>query len=749
MKKNKYYKKNTEPDRMSPRGDVSGVMELVRRGLMLGITLFLTVFMVQNASAQENIAVDEGDSLALVAFYHATDGKNWDINSGWLTSDPLESWHGIYSVEEVEEGEWRVTRIDLRDNGLTGSFPEDMEAMDWLWRMEVTNNQMSGPFPDVLLALPRMRFPHIAQNFFSGEINWETVYGHETRTHMPLNNNYFEGVIPDIEEGDMPRTIGYNFANNRMSGDLPSGLEHLQNLRAFQLQGNKLTGDINELQGLAQVESLERFRIEYNYGLTAGPIPDWIGDMGDFLRHSLGLAGTNRTGEIPQWIGNMSVLPRLYLGGGDEIGGELPESMAFMESLQELDISNADFEGPIPEWIGQLPALTSLHLSDNDFTGTVPSSLNGSGIANLTLSDLALEGPLPDLGGMSLQNLTIDNPGFEMTDIPSWIGDQTSLESLHLTNLGITGDLPEFLSNLTALNEVSFDDNEITGEIPSWINDLEELIWFSISRTNMDISEVPSWLANHEDLEYIGLGGLGLSGTIPGFLGDLPMLTTLALDDNQFTGQIPNELGNLAFMDSLNLANNKLEGTIPSSLTDMGQYQGVTNLSALVLSGNENLTGDLPMEFTNWNPDVMRVLWFDGTGLCAPDDGAFSEWLDQVAIPYDENDPITLTSVRRTDECKDTSIDPDQQPNVFRLNQNYPNPFNPTTNISYQIPSETHVTLDVYDVLGQKVATLVNEQKNAGQYEVNFDAAKLASGTYIYRLKAGERTQTQTMMLIK
>ncbi|MEX0685046.1 MAG: T9SS type A sorting domain-containing protein [Balneolales bacterium] len=732
------YKRNTNPKNLS-----------AFRALIFSIALFQIVFLVHNASAQENIEVNKDDSLALVAFFHATEGQNWKNNSGWLTPDPLETWYGIYSVEEVQPDEHRVTRIDLRDNGLTGYVPEDLIDMDWLWRIEISSNQMSGPFPEVIWDLPRMRFPRMGPNFFSGEIPWEKVYTNEVVTHNILHDNYFEGQLPDIQEGNFPRAVSLDLYSNRLTGALPSGWEHLTSLRALQIQANKFTGSLDDLIGLKDVESLERFRVGYNYGLEAGPIPDWIEDMGDFLKHSLELSGTNRTGKIPEWIGNMSVLPRLYLGGGDDIGGELPESMAYMENLSSLIITEANFEGTIPEWIGQLPALSSLRLSDNAFTGTIPSSLNNSGVDDIRLVNLDLDGPLPNLGNMVLETLILDNPGFEMEDIPAWIGDQDGLIRLQLIQMGITGGLPEFLSNLTNMIDISFDDNAITGEVPSWITNLEDLRAFSVSRTNMEINEVPSWLSNHEELAYIGLGGLGLSGTIPGFLGDLPMLTTLALDDNELTGQIPNELGNLAFMDSLNLANNQLEGPIPSSLADMGWFEGVTNLSALVLSGNENLTGDLPMEFTNWNPDVLRVLWFDGTGLCAPDDGAFSEWLDQVATPYDPNDPITLTSLRRTDECKDTSIDPDQQPHVFRLNQNYPNPFNPTTNISYQIPSETHVTLDVFDVLGQKVATLVNEQKNAGQYEVNFDAAKLASGTYIYRLKAGERTQTQTMMLIK
>ena len=97
----------------------------------------------------------------------------------------------------------------------------------------------------------------------------------------------------------------------------------------------------------------------------------------------------------------------------------------------------------------------------------------------------------------------------------------------------------------------------------------------------------------------------------------------------------------------------------------------------------------------------------------------------------------------------------DLTPDNFTLYQNYPNPFNPTTTIKYSIPSvistegRNLVTLKVYDVLGNEIATLVNEEKSAGEYQVNFDASKLASGIYFYQLKAGSFVQTKKMILLK
>jgi hypothetical protein len=83
------------------------------------------------------------------------------------------------------------------------------------------------------------------------------------------------------------------------------------------------------------------------------------------------------------------------------------------------------------------------------------------------------------------------------------------------------------------------------------------------------------------------------------------------------------------------------------------------------------------------------------------------------------------------------------------LEQNYPNPFNPSTKIKYQIPVSGFVSLKVYDVLGKEIASLVQEVKSAGIYEVQFDASELVSGVYFYTLKVGDFIQTRKMILLK
>ena len=88
-------------------------------------------------------------------------------------------------------------------------------------------------------------------------------------------------------------------------------------------------------------------------------------------------------------------------------------------------------------------------------------------------------------------------------------------------------------------------------------------------------------------------------------------------------------------------------------------------------------------------------------------------------------------------------------PADYVLKQNYPYPFNPTTTIKYSIPQQGLVTIKIYNTLGEEVATIINNEKPAGSYEVEFDATSLPSGIYFYKLQTANFTQTKKMILLK
>jgi hypothetical protein len=97
-----------------------------------------------------------------------------------------------------------------------------------------------------------------------------------------------------------------------------------------------------------------------------------------------------------------------------------------------------------------------------------------------------------------------------------------------------------------------------------------------------------------------------------------------------------------------------------------------------------------------------------------------------------------------------TSSEPSQQtPKSFQLEQNYPNPFNPTTTISFSLAKASEVKLQVFDIKGSLIKTILNERKAAGDYSLQFDANNLSSGTYLYKLETPTGVQTKKMTLIK
>ena len=105
----------------------------------------------------------------------------------------------------------------------------------------------------------------------------------------------------------------------------------------------------------------------------------------------------------------------------------------------------------------------------------------------------------------------------------------------------------------------------------------------------------------------------------------------------------------------------------------------------------------------------------------------------------------TLEIFNLTSDVKPTN----QLPLSYNLAQNYPNPFNPTTIINYSVPKAGLVTINVYDILGREIKQLVNEQKNAGTYNIEFNASKLATGVYFYRMQAGSFAETKKLLLLK
>ena len=183
----------------------------------------------------------------------------------------------------------------------------------------------------------------------------------------------------------------------------------------------------------------------------------------------------------------------------------------------------------------------------------------------------------------------------------------------------------------------------------------------------------------------------------------------------------------------------------------------------------DNIVGNNPFTVSFKNNSfqgVQSYLWDFGDGQTSTEKnpvhvyqtpGVYSVTLTVEGLAGSSSEKkINLIRVNQTTSSEESSS---LFPKEFKLYQNYPNPFNPTTNFGFRIGDFGLVSLKVYDILGREVATLVNEEKPAGDYEVKFsaeggsasggDAGKLASGIYIYQLRAGSFIESKVFHLIK
>ncbi|CAN5351324.1 hypothetical protein BH23BAC3_BH23BAC3_23570 [soil metagenome] len=135
-------------------------------------------------------------------------------------------------------------------------------------------------------------------------------------------------------------------------------------------------------------------------------------------------------------------------------------------------------------------------------------------------------------------------------------------------------------------------------------------------------------------------------------------------------------------------------------------------------------------------PDMYRQATYeewDFDEIWVISEGESYPWLQELGIPVsNEREPVHSELAKSV-----------------QLHQNYPNPFNPVTVINYQLPVSSDVALEVFDLLGRRVAVLVDGRQAAGSHQATFDASNLASGVYLYRPNAGEFVQTRQMVLMK
>lgn len=311
------------------------------------------------------IASHEGTALECLSdreileiLYEATDGRNWSSSTNWLTSAPLEDWHGL-----AVDGHGRVVRMELREMGLAGPIPPELGELAHLSSLDLRHNGLAGTIPPELGTLANLELLNLRDNTLSGSIPPElgTLAKLES---LSLRNNDLSGRIPP-ELGDLTNLRILELGRNNLTRSIPREVGNLTNLRTLSIPANDLKGHIPaELGSLANLE-----RLILSENALSGSIPPTIGNLKALT--SLDLSQNSLTGSIPATLGGLTRLRSLILSL-NALTGSVPRKLGSLDDLRRLELNGNRLSGPIPPELVDLSALESLVLSANRLTGSVP-----------------------------------------------------------------------------------------------------------------------------------------------------------------------------------------------------------------------------------------------------------------------------------------------------------------------------------------------------------------------------------------
>ncbi|XP_042410097.1 receptor-like protein EIX2 [Zingiber officinale] len=599
-----------------------------------------------------------------------------DVRCGLSVADGrLSSWRGEdcckWEGVECHNITSHVVKLDL--SYLDGSTPNKSEVssslldLEHLTFLDLSGNNFGGArIPTFLGSLTQLEHLDLSQGGFSGRIPYQLCNLSKLH-HLALDNNGIEGTISETIvllgnlqfldlglnniSGEIPESIGnlsklsvLDLSSNRIFGAIPGSIGNLAALQNLDLSGNQISGQIpNSVGNLWQLEELSM-----SHNNISGSVPSSLGGMCNLNR--IDLRDNRIIGELAEFFEQLSRCRndiRLSLSlQNNEISGPLPIHMEKLQRLVQLDLVSNSLNGSIPTSLGKLSQLLLLNLSSNYLVGGLTeahfanlTSLLSMDLSHNNLSVNASSGWLPPFHAnvitMGSCNL---GPKF-----PPWLQNQNRLNSLDISNTGISDFFPEwFWSLCTPLMQLNVSHNHMRGVLPSSLECFGLVTIFDLSYNNLegfiprmhyvglylDLSHnslsgsIPESLAGDNlgfillsdnrlngsipssicttYLQIVNLANNGISGALPDCWSNSPYLIIMDVSSNILSGGIPATLGLLNMLQSLHLSNNNLTGAIRSTL------QQCRELTVIDLSLNE-LSGGIP-SWIGWSLLSLRVL---------------------------------------------------------------------------------------------------------------------------------------------
>ena len=429
------------------------------------------------------------------------------------------------------------------------------------------------------------------------------------------------------------------------------------------------------------------------------------------------------------------------------------------------------------EMLPGLPPDTVLNLDSMSYFGVKPDMgayESNYDVQQTCIADDGTEGI--DLWGecYSIENTTaLGWPPFipdSVTSLPNELFSLVNLTTLTINHTNLNGEIPSQIGNLSNLVRLNLSSNQFSGGIPVEIGSLINLTSLDLS-SNQFSGEIPIelfGLINLEgEIEYItGPGGGGsifhqglnlsnnmLTGSISEGLGDLINLKSLDLSFNQLEGDLPLELYNLDSLRSLNLSNNLFIGEISEEIGSLLKLEGVTTYGHMSITQYDalNLSNNF---FDGFIPSEICDLPLDWENSYMDQNQGFSISNNQFCPPFPPC-LVSFVGIQDTSNCtqmyNQNNLD---MPMNYSLFQNHPNPFNPETSLSYDLPKDSHVSIIIYDMLGNVVYNLVNANESPGHKSIQWNATNnqgesVSAGVYLYKIQAGDFVDTKKMILLK
>jgi len=389
------------------------------------------------------------------------------------------------------------------------------------------------------------------------------------------------------------------------------------------------------------------------------------------------------------------------------------------------------------------------------FGGETIDQLPDFSFEDIYLQDLLSGGTGGDFNGDGYDDFTVKNP-YNWTNgigrVYLFLGGETIVDTPFVTF--VSDSLEDFFGSVANLegdiNGDGFNDLIITSPMPPLQSTTSKCFFFFGGKTISFDSSLYIEIPHESNIEVVDDFNKNKSSEF-----FVTISNKLYLGDSMFSENDYLEFSSSEEMDSFGETagsagdiNNDGYGDLIIGATNHRNNDDIMVGGAYIfLGGTEpNTTSDFVMEGeTKWSHFGWKV------GSLGDLNGDGYDEIYVLADGYPDNEKplgkVYIYSMKKF--IVDVVNEKPELTYEFNLYQNYPNPYNPTTTISYQLPKASNVVLKIYDVLGKEVAELVNENKSAGIYNVNFNASNLPSGLYFYKIQAGEFTETRKMLLMK